>query len=142
MLQPTVAVTKELERDRVNAGVPEVLARGERRQFTKVGEREVPADIRDAGRGEVEIIEQPLRGRGDELARSHIVCQRAIRAAQHPDVVLEPGKDIQRPASSIRMNREAGGERERTLLEAPGAEQFVAQRLLRWRRTRSQPPGT
>ena len=129
---------QNLERDGVDAGLPGVLARGQRRQLMKVGARQVAADIGDLGRDEVEIVEEPFSGRRHELACSDIVRQGAIGVAQDAGVVLEPGKDVPRSAS-VRIDREAGGERQGTLFESFDAEEFVSKWLLGWRRSSTNP---
>ena len=78
----------------------------------------------------MEVVEQPVRRGRDELSGAHVVGQRAIGAAQHADVVLESRKRVARAASWIGIDGQAGGERQRTLLEPLDAQELVAQRLL------------
>ena len=127
-------MSQNLERDGVDAGLPRVLARSQRRQLMKEGARQVAADVGDLGRDEVEIVEEPFSGRRHELAGSDVVRQGAIGVAQNAGVVLEPGEDVARSASA-RIDREAGGERQGTLFESFDAEKFVSKWLLGWRRT-------
>ncbi len=129
-VEAAVAVADQLDRERVDAGVPRLLPRGELGQLAVVAAREVLADVPDLGGDEVVVVEEPLRRGGDELAAVHVAGERAVRLAQHADVVVEAREDAPRRASR-RVHREAGRERAGPLVEALDAEQLVPERLLR-----------
>ena len=133
-LEPAVAVPNELDGDSVDAGVTGLLARGKRRQFAIVRAREVLADIGDFSGDQMEVVEQPLRRGRNKLSGPHIVRQGAIGAAQDANVVLESRKNVPRAPARVGIDREAGGERQRSLFEPFDAQELVAQRLFGWRR--------
>ena len=127
--EPAVAVPNELDGDRVDAGVTGLLARGKSRQFAIVRGREISADIRDFGGDQMEVVEQPLRRSRNKLSGPHVVRQSAIGGSQDANVVLESRKNVPRAPSRIGIDREAGGERQRSLFEPFDAQELVAQRL-------------
>jgi hypothetical protein len=127
-IETAVAVPDELDRDRVDPRLARVLARGQRRQRPRVGAREVAPDAADLRRDQMEVVEQPVRGRRHEPPGPHVIGQRAIRAAQHPDVVLEPRERVARAMAPVGIDRQAGGERERALFQPLDAQELVAQR--------------
>ena len=88
-IEPAVAVPDQLDGDGVDARLAGVLARRERGKRAGVRARQVPADAADLGGDQMEIVEQPVGGRPHELPGADVVGERAIRAAQHPDVVFE-----------------------------------------------------
>ena len=134
-VEAAVAVADQLDRERVDAGVPGLLPRGELGQLAVVAAREVLADVPDLGGDEVVVVEEPLRRGGDELAAVHVAGERAVRLAQHADVVVEAREDAPRRAPR-RVHREPGRERAGALVEPLDAEQLVAERLLGDRRAR------
>jgi hypothetical protein len=128
-IEPAVAVADELNRERVDAGAPRLLAHGELGQLAVVAAGEVLANVPDLGGDEVEVVEEPL-GRGrHELAPVHVAGERAVRLAQAADVVLEAREHAPRRPSR-RVHREPGRERARPLVEALHAEELVPERLL------------
>ena len=65
----------------------------------------------------------------DELPGAHVVGQRAVGGAQHADVVLEAREGVAGAVARIGIDGEAGGERQRALLEPLDAQELVAERL-------------
>jgi hypothetical protein len=126
-VEAAVAVADELDGERVHAGVPRLVARGELGQLAVVAARQVLADVPDLGGDEVVVVEEPLPGGRDELAAVHVAGERAVGRAQDADVVVEPREDAARGAPR-RVHREAGRERAGPLVEALDAEQLVAER--------------
>ena len=76
----------------------------------------------------MEVVEQPLGGRGDEPPGPHVVRQGVVGESQDAGVVLEPRQDAlgERP----RIDGEPRRERQRAILEALRAEELVAEGLL------------
>ena len=132
-IEAAVAVPDQLHGERVDARVAGLLPRGELGQLAVVAAREVLADVPDLGGDEVEVVEEPLRRRRDELAAVHVVGEGPVRLAQDADVVVEPREDAASGALR-RVHRESGRERAGPLLEALDAEQLVAEWLLGHRR--------
>ena len=128
-IESTVAMAQDLQSDRVDANLAEMLSGGQRRQLTEVGPWQVSPNVGYLSCDEIEIIEEPLACGCNEPSGSHIFRQCAIRGAQDTRIVLESGKDVPRPAS-IRVDGEARRERQGTLFESFDAEEFVAKRLL------------
>ena len=140
-VDPAVAVTHQLDGHGVDPRVARLLARGERRQLPVVGAGQMLVDVPDLRRHQVEVVEQPFRRGGDELPGPDIVRQRPVGVAQHAGVVVEPGKDVAGAAPRVRVDGEARRERQRALFQPLDAEQLVAKRLLRRRRSAApQPP--
>jgi hypothetical protein len=133
-VDPTVVMTQQLDRHRVDARVPGVRARRERRQLTVIGPWEMLPDVANLGRHEVKVVEQPFPRGGDRLPLAHIVGQRAIGEAQHAGVVVEAREDGAAPAARVGIDREARGQRQRPFFQPLDAEQLVAKRLFRRRR--------
>jgi hypothetical protein len=123
-LEPAVAVTDEFGRHGVDPGAPGMLAGRDRRQLAIVGIRQVAARIRDLGRDEMEVVEQPFAGAGDEPAGAHVAREHAIGLAQHPCVVVEAGTHA--PGAPARIECETRGEGRGAVVETIGAQQFVA----------------
>ena len=130
-IEAAVALVDELDGNLLHARVAGVLARRERRERVRKPARKIPADIGDLGRHQVEVVEQPVRRRFDESSVADVVGQRPVRAAQHAHVLGKSRKRVARAAARIGIDRESRGERQRALLEALDAEQFVTKRLLR-----------
>jgi hypothetical protein len=64
------------------------------------------------------------------LTHANVVSQRAIGVAQEVNVVVEPGNRVPGTTPGIGVDREARGERERSVFEPLGTQQVVAKRLL------------
>ena len=139
-IETAVAVPDQFDRNRVDARLAAVLARGQRRQRARIGARQVPADVGDLGGDQMKVVEEPVGRRHDELAGANIVGERPVGGAEHADVVLEAREGVAGTTARIGIDREAGGQRERPLLEPLDAEQLVAQRLLGNRRHTPQLP--
>jgi hypothetical protein len=73
---------------------------------------------------EVEVVEQPLRRWGDELATVHIVGEEAIRLAQHAGVVFQAGEEWADFAARIPSQREAGREGSGPFLQPLDAQEL------------------
>ena len=78
----------------------------------------------------MEVVEDPVRGRGDERALVDVVGHDAVRLVESAGVVFEPRKAVPRLAALARVQGEAGGQGLRALLEALDAQQLVAEGLL------------
>ena len=129
-VQAAVAVTDQLHRHGVDAGVARELARGELGQLAIVAVREVPANVQDLGGHEMEVVEEPFRGGGDELPPVHVVGHGDIGLAQDAGVVVEARQDVPRRPPGVRVEGEPGGEGLRPLFQSFDAQQLVAQGLL------------
>jgi hypothetical protein len=140
-IEPAVAVPHQLHGDGVDARLPGMLARRQRGQRAGVRARQVPADPADLGRNQMEIVEQPVARRPHEPPGADVVGERAIRASQHPHVVVEARERVARPMPRIRIDGEARRQRQRALFEPLDAEELVAQRLVGRRGAAPQEPG-
>ena len=140
-IEAAVAVAHQLHGDRINARLAAMLARREGGQRARVGPRQVAADAADLRGDEVEVVEQPVGGGGDEDAAADVVRQRAIGAAEDAHVVFEPRVGVARPMAGIGIDGEDGGERERPFFEPLGAEQLVPQRFPGGGRRAPREPG-
>ena len=79
----------------------------------------------------MEVVEEPLRRGGDELASVHVLGHDEVGSTQDAGVVVETGQDVPRGPPRVRVEREAGRESPRPLLQPLDAQQLVAQRLVR-----------
>src|SRR5439155_658945 len=79
--------------------------------------RQIPANVRDLGRDQVEVIEEPVGCGFDKVAVAYVVGQRAVCGPEHADIVFKPRKRIARAPARIGIDGEPSGERERALLE-------------------------
>ncbi len=123
-IQAAVGVADQLQGhgvDPCNAGH---LPRGELRQVQVVLPRKVVPDTPDLGLDEVEVVEEPFRRRGDELAAVHVVGEDAIGRAQHAGVVFQAREERAGLAARIPGQREAGGEGPGPFLQSLDAEEF------------------
>jgi hypothetical protein len=136
-VQAAVAVADDLHRHRVDARRARLLAQGELGQLAVVAAGEVLAHVPDLGGHHVEVVEDPVRGRGDERALMDVVRHDAVRLVEGARVVLQPWEAVARPAARAAVQREAGGQRLRPFLETLDAQQLVAEGLLG---ARPQPP--
>ena len=78
----------------------------------------------------MEVVEEPIRRGRYELPTAYVVAQRAIRGAQHGDVVLEPRTRIAGATPRIGVDGEPGRKRKCALLEPLDAQDLVSKRLL------------
>jgi hypothetical protein len=129
-IETAVAVPDELDRNRVDPRMTGVLAGGQRGKGARVRARQIPPDVGNLGRDEMEVIEEPVGGEHDVASVADIVGQRAIRAPQHADVVLEARIRVPCPPARVGIDGESSRQGERTLLEPLDAQELVAQRLL------------
>ncbi len=132
LLEPAVAVTQQLHRHRVDAGVTGILPLGKRRQFAVVTAGQVLADGADFRLYDVKMIEQPFSRRRDELTLVDVVRERFVRRSQQSGVVAKSRFEPLRPPFRTR-DGEPCGERLRTLFQPLDAQQFVAKGFLRGR---------
>ncbi len=130
-VQATVAVTDELHRHGVDAGVARELPQSELGQLAVVAGREVPTYAQDLGGHEMEVVEEPFRRGGDELAPVHVVGHGEIGLAQDAGVVVEAGQDVPRRPPGVRVEGEPGREGSRPLFQSFDAQKLVAEGLLR-----------
>jgi hypothetical protein len=130
-VQATVAVADELHRHGVDAGVARQLPQSELGQLAVVPSRKVVVDVPDLGSHQVEVIEEPFRGRRDELPLVHLLGHGAVRIAQNASVIVEAPKDAPRPTSGIRVDRKSRRQRLGSFFEPLDAQELFAQGLLR-----------
>ncbi len=131
-------MTHELDRQRIDARLAGVLARGERRQLAIERPRQVLVDFANFGRDQMEVVEQPFGRRRDELPLADVLGERAIGLAERARVVVKARKNIPGFPARTRIDREGAGQRQSTLLEPLNAEQFIAERFFEG--TRAAPP--
>ncbi len=107
-------------------------------QLAVVAARQVLPHSADLGGDEVEVVEDPLRGSGDELAAMDVVRQRAIGLVEQPGVVVEPPVGAIAAAAGIGIEGKPRRQRLGALLELLDAGELVAQGLLELRRSAAQ----
>ena len=90
-IEAAVGVADQLQRHGVDPRHAGHLARRELGQLAVVPPRQVVPHAADLGLDQVEVVEQPLGGGGEELAAVHVVGEDAVGVAQHPGVVVEAG---------------------------------------------------
>ncbi len=129
-VQAAVGVADQLQGHGVDPCDARHLPRGQLGQIRVVLARKVVPDAPDLGLDEVEVVEEPFRRRGDELAAVDVVGEDAIGLAQHAGVVLQAREERAGLAARIAGQREAGGEGLRPFLQALDAQELGAQRLL------------
>ena len=112
-----------------------VIAGSQRRQRAVVPPRQIPTDVGNFRCDQVEVVEEPVRRRHDELSNADIFGQGTVCGAQYTDVVLEARHRIPGAMAWIGVDGQACRERQRTLLERLDAEQLIAQRFFDRRRT-------
>ena len=139
-VEAAVAVADELHGQGVDARVARELPRGELGQLAVVAPRQVLAHVADLGRDQVEVVEEPLRRRRDELPPVHVVGHAEVGLAQDAGVVVEAREDVPRRAAGVRVEGEAGREGLGPLLEPLDAQQLVAQGLLSRMRSAAAEP--
>ena len=142
-VEPAVAVTHELDGQRVGAHVADPVGGRQRRQLGVVAPRQVLAQRANLGEHQVVVVEHPLAGRRHVQPGAHVVGEQPVGLAEDAGVVLEPGE--QPAAAAPRIDREARRQRPGVILQALDVEQLGTQRRLdrrcdgrrRARRTRS-----
>ncbi len=82
----------------------------------------------DLGLDQVEIVEEPLGGRGEELAAMDVIGQDAVGVAQNPRVLVHPREELLAAVIAGSLEREAGGEPPRALLQTLDAQELGAER--------------
>ena len=78
----------------------------------------------------MEIVEEPFRRRRNERALMNVLGERLVGALQHARVVPQPRIDAA-GVPPLGVDREIRREGERPLIEALGAERFLAKGLIR-----------
>ena len=139
-IQAAVAMADQFDGDGIDASVSGVLASGQRRERARVRARQISTDVGNLRCDQVEVVEEPVCGRHDELAGADVFGERTIGRAKQPDVVIESRKRVCGTPARIGIDGEAGRQRQRTVFEPLDAQELVAQRLLRRRQTRPSPP--
>jgi hypothetical protein len=136
-------VADQLDRDGIDAGGAGELAQRQLGQLAVVAAREVLPYAADLGCYQMEIVEDPLRGGGDEVAAPNVVGQRAVGRVEQSRVLLQPRITAVGGAARVGIDRQTGAERSGALFELLDRRQLVAQRLveLRWRSTEPAKPG-
>ena len=79
--------------DAINAGQACQRLVEQHRQGAEVAARQALVDRQQLGIDEMEIVEQPLRGWADVVARCDLVTDHRVGLAQHADVVLQARKE-------------------------------------------------
>ena len=77
----------------------------------------------------MKVVEEPLRGGGDELTGMHVLGKGAVRRAQGTSVVAEAWKDAPCAPARRRIDREPRGKRQRALFQPLDAQQLIAEWL-------------
>ena len=122
-------VAHELERHGVDARHAGHLAGRQLGQLAVVPPRQVVLHAADLGLDQMEVVEQPLGGRGEELAAMDVVGQDAIGLAQHPARSRPPAPKNCRPRVVAGSREgEARGEPACALLQPLDAQQLGAER--------------
>ena len=89
--------------------------------------RQVVLYAADLGLDQVEVVEEPLGGRGEELAAMDVIGQDAVGVAQNPRVLVHPGEELLAAVIAGSREREAGGEPPRALLQTLDAQELGAE---------------
>jgi hypothetical protein len=76
----------------------------------------------------MEVVEQPFRGGGHELALVDVLAESAVRRAQRARVVVEARINAAGAPARRGVDREPRRQRQRALVETLDAEQLVAKR--------------
>ena len=87
--------------------------------------RKVPPHFADLGFHQVEVVEQPLRRRGDRLAAAHVLGQGLVGAAQDAGIVMQPREEAMRAAPRTARQRVGRREHPGALLEVLDAQQLA-----------------
>ena len=109
-VEAAVAVADQLDGHGVDARVAGELAGGELGQLAVVAARQVLAHVADLGGDQVVVVEQPLRGRRDELPLVHVLGHGEVRLAQDARVVGEAREHVPR-VSAAAWDRPSGAPR-------------------------------
>ena len=84
---------------------PACFARGERRQLAVIAARQVLADFDQLRRDQVEVVEEPLGGRRDEVAFAHVLGERLVGGLEDALVVAQARIDAA-GVTALRIDRE------------------------------------
>jgi hypothetical protein len=103
---------------------------GELRQLAVVVRREVVADFAQLLLDDVEVVDEPFRGRGDRSFVLDRLCQPAVGLQQDASVLGDPRPDGA-PGARPSGDRLGGRERLAVLLQALDAEELGDDRLRR-----------
>ncbi len=132
-LEPAVAVRDVGPGQPVDPRVSREVALGDLGQQAVIALREVVANVPDLFVDDVEVVEQPLRGRRDRLSLPHRLGDVPVSSQENPRVVIDPGEEIQ----SFRglLSRALGrGQALGVLLQPLHTEDLGTDRLLHVRR--------
>ena len=132
-IEAAVAVADDRGGHRGDARGAGRLARSELGQLEVELLGQVPLDLADLRLDQVEVVEQPLRGRGDERPLVHVLREPTVRVAQDGGVVFEAGEEHPRAPARLARQRVAGREVLRLFLEPLDVQQLAAQRTGRGR---------
>ena len=115
-VEARVAVAEELPGHGLDAGETAVAFGNELGELPIVGGRQVVDDPRDFRLDQVEVIEQPFRGRREGPALVHVFGDDGVGDAQAPVDLAQPTEVAAAPSPSP-LRGEAGGQCARQLLE-------------------------
>jgi hypothetical protein len=128
-LEAAVGVGDERPGEADDARVSLEEALGELRQLAIEAPRQILANFADLLVDDVEVVDQPFRGRGDRALLAYRLRERPICREQDTAVVGEPRQQGP-PAARIVRHALSGGETLGMLLEALAAEQLGADGLV------------
>ena len=132
-LKPAVGVGDVGPGQPVDAGVSHKVTLRDLGQQTVIALREVVPDVPDLFVDDVEVVEEPLRGRRDFLLLPHRLGNVPVGGEKDPCVVVDPGEEIH---SLRRFLRRPLGRSQAlgVLLQALHAEDLGSDRLVHMRR--------
>ena len=128
-VEPAVRMRHERPGQSVDARIALERPLGQLGKLPVEAGRQIVADLTQLFIDDVEVVDQPLRGRSDRAFFPDGLRDRAIRVAQHASVVLDARQQrapLHRPAQDTLGPRQALG----VLLEALGAEELRPDRFL------------
>ena len=142
LVEQAVEVRDQFERHAVDARKPLHLALGQARQLAAVAARQVDAGELDLLFDQIEIVQQPLRGRRHAAPLGIGSDQHLVRLAQRGRVVGEPRQQLVVAGAVVHLVRMR--QLLRVAPELVDAQQLGAQRLLVHRRRSPEPrsPGS
>ena len=138
-IEPAVGVRHERPRQSEDARIAGKVPIGQLRQLAVEPGGEMVADVPQLLVDDVEVVDQPLRGRRDRPFLADLLGEHAVRLEQHPSVVAHArrqGVALTRVGGDVLGGRQALG----VLLEAFDAEQLRPDGLLCLRRRRQRGP--
>ena len=112
-----------------NPGIADERTVGQLRQLPVVPGGKVGANLADLLFDDVEVVEQPFRGRSNGSSRVDGARYVAVRVKQHP-LVLRKARSERRPPPPMSRNRLGGGKSRGVLFQALDAEELGADGIL------------